>query len=74
MTHRDVVVVGASAGGVEALRAMVAGLPADLPAAVLVVLHVPRSAPSALAAILDRASSLTVRPAVDGETDRKSVV
>lgn len=67
MTHRDVVVVGASAGGVEALRTLVAGLPGDLPAAVLIVLHVPRSAPSALAAILARVSSLPVRPAVDGE-------
>ncbi|MCP2323059.1 two-component system chemotaxis response regulator CheB [Hamadaea flava] len=67
MAHRDVVVVGASAGGVEALRALVAGLPGDLPAAVLIVLHVPRSAPSALASILARACSLPVRPAVDGE-------
>jgi two-component system chemotaxis response regulator CheB len=60
-------VVGASAGGVEALRAMVAGLPADLRAAVLVVLHVPREAPSALPRILDRAGPLSAQVAVDGE-------
>jgi two-component system chemotaxis response regulator CheB len=64
--HRDVVAVGASAGGVEALRALVGGLPVDYPGAVLVVLHVPRDAPSALAAILDRSGPLPAEQAVDG--------
>ncbi|GIE97435.1 chemotaxis protein CheB [Paractinoplanes rishiriensis] len=65
--HRDVVAVGASAGGVEALRALVGGLPADYPGAVLVVLHVPRDAPSALPAILSRSGPLPATSAVDGE-------
>jgi two-component system chemotaxis response regulator CheB len=60
------VVVGASAGGVEALAQLLGGLPADFPAAVLVVLHMPTSARSALAAILARVSALPVRQAVDG--------
>ncbi|GAA4609432.1 two-component system chemotaxis response regulator CheB [Actinoplanes octamycinicus] len=67
MTNRDLIVVGASAGGVEALRALVAGLPAGLPAAVLVVLHVPRGAPSALPQILARSGRLPAAAAVDGE-------
>ncbi|MCE0763843.1 chemotaxis protein CheB [Pseudonocardia kujensis] len=54
----DLVVIGASAGGVEALRALVAALPLGLRAAVVVVLHIPSDAPSALAAILGRAGPL----------------
>ena len=65
--HRDVVTVGASAGGVEALRALVAGLPPNYPGAVLVVLHVPRQGPSALPTILSRYGPLPAATAVEGE-------
>ncbi len=59
--------IGASAGGVETLRRVVAGLQADLPAAVCIVLHVAPSSPSALAKILDRAGPLPCRSACDGD-------
>jgi two-component system chemotaxis response regulator CheB len=57
-TGHDIVVIGASAGGVEALMRVVAGLTDNYSGAVFVVLHLPPEAPSALAHILDRAGSL----------------
>jgi two-component system chemotaxis response regulator CheB len=59
--------VGASAGGVEALQTLVRGLPADVPAAVFVVLHMSADAPSMLPQILNRAGPLPVAAAVDNE-------
>lgn len=66
MAHRDIVVVGASAGGVETLTRLVRGFRPDLQAAVLVVLHMPPDVPSALAAILSRAGPLPAQQAEDG--------
>ena len=59
---RRVIGIAASAGGVEALRRLVAALPADLDAAVCVVLHIPSTGRSLLAPILDRDSPLAHRP------------
>jgi two-component system chemotaxis response regulator CheB len=67
---RDLVVIGASAGGVETLRQVVAGLDPDLPAAVLVVLHLAPGSPSALPSILGRAGRIRCRAADDGEALR----
>src|SRR5207237_1362887 len=41
VTQRDIIVIGASAGGIPVLRRLIADLPPDLPAAVFVTVHLP---------------------------------
>jgi two-component system chemotaxis response regulator CheB len=62
-----VVALVASAGGLQALLSVLRNLPADLPAAVLIVLHQAPHTPSRLADILDGHTPLPVRQAVDGQ-------
>ncbi|MFC5137690.1 chemotaxis protein CheB [Actinomycetospora rhizophila] len=59
--------VGASAGGVEALLELAAGLEPDLPATVLVVLHQPAEAPTVLPQLMDKRCALPVRHAENGD-------
>ena len=64
---RDIVVVAASAGGIEALGGLLSRLPAAIPASLLVVLHVPAAGGKVLPRILGRAGPLPASAAADGE-------
>lgn len=66
--QRDLIVIGTSAGGVQALQVLVRKLPKDLAATVLVVLHVAPEKPSFLHHILSRAGSLPATLAREGES------
>ena len=63
MAGRGIVVIGASAGGVQVLENIVGGLASDLPAAVFVVLHTWIKWPSVLPAILARSGPLSAEHA-----------
>ena len=68
------VAIGASAGGVKALRTIIAALPADLPAAVFVVLHLDPNGRSLLPTLLAADTSLRVRDVLDaGAIERGTV-
>jgi two-component system chemotaxis response regulator CheB len=64
---RSLIVIGASTGGVEALRYLLPHLPAGLPP-ILVVQHIPPNFSRTMAAHLDELCAFPVREAVDGET------
>jgi two-component system chemotaxis response regulator CheB len=66
MPGHDLIVIGASAGGVEAVSTLVGTLPADLPAAVCVVVHLRPDVHSHLAEVLARMTSLRVVAARNG--------
>lgn len=65
--NRDIIVIGGSAGGVEAASEIIRGLPADLPAAVFLVIHRAPEGPHLLPEILDAVGSLPVVTATEGE-------
>jgi two-component system, chemotaxis family, protein-glutamate methylesterase/glutaminase len=67
MPRRDIVVVGASAGALDALKQLVAGLPSDFPAAVLIVRHMAAEGPGILPEILSAAGPLPAVQPVDGD-------
>jgi two-component system chemotaxis response regulator CheB len=63
----EAIVIGASAGGVEALSVILPVLPATFRPALLIVLHLPRERPSLLVEIYEKRCALPVREADDKE-------
>lgn len=67
MPGHDIIVIGASAGGVELALALAAQLPDDLPAAIFLVIHISPSAESVLPALMRRKTALPVAHARNGQ-------
>src|SRR5262245_41010236 len=65
MIAKRVVVIGASAGGIDAVRILVSGMPEAFPAAVCIVIHTSPESPGVLAEILNRSTPLPVLQACD---------
>lgn len=70
----EAIVMGASAGGVEAVGALLAALPAPYAPSIVVVLHVPPDRPSALAHLFAQRCRLPVREALDKEPIERGTV
>lgn len=66
MDNRDIVVIGGSAGATAPLKEILRQLPADLPAAVFVVLHIPAQGIGILSTVASAAAKLPVRQAESG--------
>jgi two-component system chemotaxis response regulator CheB len=73
-THRDIIVIGASSGGLEALKVIVRELPADLPASIFIVMHVSPDYESLLPEILQRNGRLPAMMATNGELIRRGYI
>src|SRR5947208_3866794 len=67
MATRRIVVIGASSGGIEAMRTLFAALPQDFVVPICLVVHISPEAPGLLASMLGRKSLLPVTTAADGE-------
>ncbi|PKN65762.1 MAG: hypothetical protein CVU57_09395 [Deltaproteobacteria bacterium HGW-Deltaproteobacteria-15] len=70
MTGHDIIVIGASMGGIETLKDLIKSLPGDLSASLFVVQHTYSHAPALLGEVLGRAGALDCANAKDGEPIR----
>jgi len=73
LTKHDIIVIGASAGGISAVKKIISGLPADLPAALLVVIHMPPG-PSTLANVLSKSSRLPPFEAIQDQPIQRGTI
>lgn len=71
---RNVLVIGASTGGPRALEKLIGSLPADIPAAILVVQHMPQGFTASLSRRLDEKSALRVKEAQEGDIVEEGTV
>jgi two-component system, chemotaxis family, protein-glutamate methylesterase/glutaminase len=72
--NRKIIVIGASAGGITALRDVVRGLSPELPAAVFVVCHTSPNGSGELASVIGTATSIPVAFAKDGDAIQPGTV
>lgn len=72
--NRDIIVIGASAGGIDALKVLLGGLPRELEASVFVTMHLAADSPGILPRILQEGCALLVEHARDGEEIRRGRV
>jgi len=70
----NVVALAASVGGLQAISTVLSALPADFPAAILVVQHLSPKFPSQLSEVLSRRTALRVKPAATGDVLRPGTV
>lgn len=66
MPRKDIIVIGASAGGIEPIRAILRELPADFPGSLFIVVHTSPNSPGILHSIFDKAGPLTADAVEDG--------
>ncbi len=66
LDNRDIIVIGGSSGATAPLKTILGALPADLPAAVFIVLHIPARSIGILATVASAAGRLPVHQATDG--------
>lgn len=66
MNNRDIIAIGGSSGATAPIRSILGALPADFPAAIFVVLHIPARSLGLLTTVTAAATKLPVHAATDG--------